>query len=194
MNRIIVLSFILIITSFSVSAQERDLEDIQRMMAEIGQSHIDGNVPEQSNFHEFLLRDLRSYYDADKDMLELTYELLREQPTQVGISFPKYYVWVIVRSNGKIIHQEALLIAAIKKEYFEVFDSLSKQKIPQAPSSVSKIFPHLLTNKIHELAGVEWKIAFYVHGIRKTRPCITGHPVHQIQSGSSVQMTHFIAY
>ncbi|NQZ90680.1 MAG: hypothetical protein HRT54_24240 [Colwellia sp.] len=155
MNRIIFLSVFLILTSLAINAQERDMAKMQKMMAEIRQSHIDGNVPEQSKFHEFLQRDLRAYYSDDNDNFELSYELLREQPTQVGIAYPKYYVWVVVKSNGKLTQQAALYIAAIDKKKFKVYDSLSKLKIQQTPSSVSKIFPRPLINKIHELAEVK---------------------------------------
>ena len=101
-------------------------------------SHVDGNVPEQTHFHQYLERDLRAYFQADS----LEYELLRNGPTQVGVSLPKYYLWVRAKDKtGKVTAEGACRVAAIEKKLFEVLQFLDKESISRNPEQVKTIFP-----------------------------------------------------
>src|SRR6266550_7076938 len=68
----------------------------------IAESHIRANVPDERDFDKFLKRDLEQYF---KDTLQKTvtveFELLRKEPTQTGIAYPKFYAWVTIRDGGK---------------------------------------------------------------------------------------------
>jgi len=148
MNRI--LSTLLIVLLFPVSTfgQEKSLTDFQKAMAEIQKSHIDANVPPPSEFNAFLERDLQSYFASSK----VSFELLRNGPTQSGVAYPKYYLWVeVTHSNNEVI-AGAVRVAAIEKKRFEVYDFLNETEIQKEPESVGNTFPRSLLPRIYELA------------------------------------------
>src|SRR4051794_8753623 len=68
----------------------------------IGNSHIEGNVPKPEHFHQYLGRDLRTYFCADRPQCSVRYELLRNGPTQSGVSYPKFYLWVTITERGRM--------------------------------------------------------------------------------------------
>ncbi len=122
-------------------------------MANVQLSYIKGNVPSAENFDSFLKRDLKAYFKNDEQKNTLVeYEMLRDGPTQSGVAYPKYYVWVKISSKGIIQNEGAARVAAIDKTKFEITDFLSKAEIRSFPDSVSKIFPAALISKINSLA------------------------------------------
>ena len=101
-------------------------------------SHLEGNVPDQTHFHQYLERDLRAYFQAET----LEDELLRDGPTQVGVSLPKYYLWVRAKDKTENVTAEgACRVAAIEKELFEVLQFLDKESISRDPERLKSIFP-----------------------------------------------------
>ena len=107
-------------------------------------------MPDQAHFQEFLERDLRTYFQADS----VEYELLRQGPTQVGVSLPKYYLWVRAKDeNGTVTAEGACRVAAIEKELFEVLQFLEKKSISKDPERVEAVFPAPLVPKILERAS-----------------------------------------
>jgi hypothetical protein len=121
----------------------------------ISQSHIDGNVPDKKDFHNFLARDLESYFNASlKKTVRADYELLRDAPTQTGIAYPKYYAWVKVFDGDKLIEEGAVRLAAIEKKRFEVTDYLSKANIERSPATIERVFPKALIEAIRKKAGL----------------------------------------
>lgn len=117
-------------------------------------SHIEGNVPNQADFDIFLQRDLEAHFSSSGSNITLKYQLLRNDPTQSGISFPKYYVWVQVFEGANIVQEGAARVAAIEKKRFEVFDFIDKPSLKENPSSAALVFPAPLLAKINQLAGV----------------------------------------
>lgn len=118
----------------------------------ISSSHIDGNVPDKKEFDKILEHDLESYFKdiIDKDKVTVDYELLRNGPTQSGTSYPKFYLWVSVNSEGTKIEEGAIRIAAIDKVRFEVTNYLSKEKIKSDAEVINSIFPKSVCEKIKE--------------------------------------------
>lgn len=129
------------------------MAEFQKMMAEIQRSHIDGNVPVQEDFDLFMERDLKAYFSSYGGNIKLEYQLLRDGPTQSGVAYPKYYVWVQVSEGGEILQEGAARIAAIEKKKFEVFDFLSKSELKSSPASAAQVFPPALLPKITQLSG-----------------------------------------
>lgn len=116
----------------------------------IGQSAPDGitesiilaNVPDSSDFVKFLIRDLGSYFGyRDGKHFSISYEMLRDGPTQAGSSYPKFYLWVKLSKNNKIVNEGAVRVAAIEKQRFEVTHYLSEEDIKANPESIYIIFP-----------------------------------------------------
>ncbi len=107
------------------------------------------DVPSSENFRQLLIRDLHGYIKSKlKQDLQVEYELFRNGPTITGIAFPKYYAWVSLFRDRKLVEQGAVRLAAIRRTHFEVTDFLSQKQILTDPSSVSKIFPIALRDAI----------------------------------------------
>lgn len=113
------------------------------------QLHIDANVPTASDFERYLQRDLTSYFaQTFGAAIRIEYELLRRGPTQTGISYPKYYVWVRIRMPSGVVREGAVRVAAIEEMRFEVTNFLSSEQIRADAESVSSVFPAPLISDI----------------------------------------------
>ena len=120
----------------------------------IAESHVKANVPEEKDFDVFLKRDLTEYFkEAKKQSVVIEYELLRKGATQSGTAFPKFYAWVIVRVDGKLIEEGAVKVSAMEKKRFAVYDYLSRSEIEGDVGRLSQIFPAPVTDKIKEKLG-----------------------------------------
>jgi hypothetical protein len=112
------------------------LQDMQR-------SHIDANVAESADFERFLRRDLAEYFSATRraKQVSVEYELLRRGPTQSGVSYPKFYLWVRIAGGQKPQDRGAVRVAAIEKKRFEVTDFVSEEAIRKDPNGIYRVFP-----------------------------------------------------
>jgi hypothetical protein len=107
----------------------------------IAESHIEGNVPASQDFDAYMKRDLASFLCEGGEDCHVEYSLLREGPTQTGISYPKFYVWVFCSRQDKLLKQGAARVAAIDRQRFQVTDFLSREQILASPQKVGTIFP-----------------------------------------------------
>ena len=120
-------------------------------IAEIQASHTKGNVPAQSEFNRLLKRDLTAYFVSKRGKdIEVECEFLREGPTQTGISFPKYYLWVKIMKENKLIEQGAVRVAVVEKQSFDVTDYLSESVLKKDIESANDIFPSEVIEKIKD--------------------------------------------
>ncbi len=121
--------------------------------AAVAHSHIQANVPERKFFDEYLKRDLQRYFcwEPEKDC-RVEYELLRNGPTQTGLSYPKYYLWARCFKNDKLATEGAVRVETIEQDSFHVTHFLSGKEILASPDDVATIFPAALANKIIEKA------------------------------------------
>ncbi len=70
------------------------------IVAKITESDVEGNVPSKVDFDRFLERDLENYFKPKYgDEIKVKYSLFREGPTQTGIAYPKYYLWVSINKE-----------------------------------------------------------------------------------------------
>jgi hypothetical protein len=118
------------------------------------QSHIEANVPPRQTFDTLLRRDLLAYFKQAEASSTTTveYELLRKQPTQSGVAYPKYYAWVKVLAGSIVVREGAVRLAAIGQQKFEVTGFISRLQIQERPSDVEAIFPARLVSAITSLA------------------------------------------
>ncbi len=122
----------------------------------VAESHIAANVPSTNDFRPFLIRDLTAYLKpAHGDKLKVDYELLRDGPTQSGVAYPKFYVWLRATNAELSIIEGAVRVAAIDKKRFEITDFVPRAEIVSHPDSVARIFPAAVIEKIHAKAGVK---------------------------------------
>lgn len=118
----------------------------------ISQSHIKGNVPDNDTFRGYLVRDLNEYFTGVlKNETFVDYQLLRKEPFQSGLAYPKYYAWIVGSDkSGKITTEGFVRLSAQEKEYFVVTDFVSKNEIREDPSSLEGIIPEELIVEVIE--------------------------------------------
>jgi hypothetical protein len=121
----------------------------------LDQSHIDANVPDTKSFDTLMKRDLRAYFEktlSTTGKVHVEYQLLRDGPTQTGISYPKFYVWATVFRGARNLTEGAVRVAAVDRTQFTVTDFLSEDQIVAEPEKIKSIFPPALNEKILALA------------------------------------------
>jgi hypothetical protein len=112
-------------------------------------SHIEANIPPQEIFQETLERDCLSHllglgYRGDR----IEVELLRTGPTQSGMSFPKYYVWIALRKSDAVVTTGAARLAAVNGQRFEVTEYMPAEQVRENPTRLSAVFPAALVEYI----------------------------------------------
>lgn len=128
-----------------LAAQAPDLN----VLREIQRSHIEANVPPPAEFNRLLQRDLNVYFRAKQGKaVQVKYEMLRDGPTQSGVAYPKFYVWVRVLETGSVAAQGAVRLAAIERKKFEVMDFVTEQAIRDDPTAIYRVFPAPVCDRI----------------------------------------------
>lgn len=122
----------------------------QSSLAGVQQSHIDANVPTAANFQIFVNRDLLSYFQAHgfAQATSVSFSLLRDGPTQSGVSYPKFYLWAEVFHGKHLLTGGAARVVAIAQSRFEVTDFLTSAVVRASPDQVSSVFPAPLLDAI----------------------------------------------
>ena len=130
---------------------------IANPVKEIQQSHINANLPNTfEEFNKILERDLTKHFSSSLNLkAEVQYELLRKKPTQSGVAYPKFYLWVKILSSNKEIKSGAVRVAAIDKTHVEVTDFVSKRQIIKNPKHIETVFPSTLCDNIRLKAGIK---------------------------------------
>jgi len=129
------------------------ISSAQSVLDELAESHIRANVPESVDFANLLIRDLKSYFGTDDTAaVQITYEMLRDGPTQTGIAYPKFYLWVTVKKGNKTAIEGAVRVAAIEKKRFDVTHFVGLKDIWTNPEELYKVFPRPVADKIKEKA------------------------------------------
>ena len=80
----------------------------------------------------------------------MEFELLRKGPTQSGMSYPKYYLWVKGFEGDKKVIEGAVRVAAIDRKEFSVTDFCTPQELRSDPDLASRVFPAVLVPGIKE--------------------------------------------
>ena len=125
------------------------------MLREIQESHISANVPPAAVFEEYLVRDLKAYFkQRTTNDFKIEYELLRKEPTQSGIAYPKFYVWVRCSNTNSFLVEGIVRLAAVDKKRFEVATFIEKRDIIADPTRLGA-FPQALLSKIRAKAGLK---------------------------------------
>src|SRR6266853_214225 len=124
-------------------------------MRQVQRSHIEANVPADADFERLLQGDLDRYFKAKRPKpFKLTYEFLRRGPTQSGVSYPKFYLWVQVSEEGRVVEQGAVRIAAVEKKEFQITDFIGEPAIRSDPAGINRVFPALVCDTIKQRLGL----------------------------------------
>jgi hypothetical protein len=117
----------------------------------VASSHVQANVPEEDSFDAILRRDLETYFrDLTGKDVSVEFELLRKGPTQSGVSYPKYYVYVKLYDGSAVADEGAVRVAAVDKARFDVTHYLSKDEMRAHPEAMYAVFPQAVGDSINE--------------------------------------------
>jgi hypothetical protein len=129
---------------------------MERAIAEIQASHISANVPPDADFMVFLERDVRAYLVAHRlPSRTVVIEPLRDGPTQIGVSYPKYYLWIRAWDEAGHRIDGAMRVAAVDRVRFDVTDFTPAASIRSDPSPLAAVYPRLLLPSIRQRAGAK---------------------------------------
>lgn len=78
---------------------------------------------------------------------------MRDNPTQVGVGAPKFYLWVkiIDFKNNNLLDQGAVVVGANDRESFTIIDFVSKKEININPETLNSVFLEDVVSKIKQL-------------------------------------------
>jgi hypothetical protein len=126
-----------------------------RAQSDLQRSHIEANVPPPAEFDRLLQRDLLSFFKQSmgSNITSVEVQPLRSGPTQSGVSYPKFYLWVSVIAGSSVQEAGAVRVAAIERTRFEVTDYLSATSIKHDTDAVAAVFPAALIPAIQQRAA-----------------------------------------
>lgn len=146
----IIRGILTLIFFYNSQAQAQPLKDAAKetVFQEIHKSHIDANIPDKNQFDSLLKRDLEVYFSPVYGQVTVNWEFLREGPTQTGVAYPKYYLWVKISKAEKLLDEGAVRMAAIEKTEFEIINYVSIAEIKNKSRDIYLIFPRPVCEKI----------------------------------------------
>ncbi len=74
--------------------------------------------------------------------------MLRDGPTQTGIGYPKFFVWVRVLEGDTVLEEGAVVLAAMDKKEFSVMDYHEAGSLRNSPQTVRDNFPSPIAETI----------------------------------------------
>ena len=141
------------ISTQPLAAQTVPGGDGRQFAEDLSASQIRENAPDDAAFSRMLERDLNTYFRHEGFRgAVVRFALLRRGATQSGVAYPKFYLWVEVRSAAGRQTSGAVRVAAIERKQFAVTDFLSAQAIRADPGSVGSVFPAPLVQVIIDRA------------------------------------------
>ena len=141
-------TLLLIGCSLNICIAQNNYTPQQKAIMDIQKSHLDANIPEQSVFNKFLARDLKKYFQPSLGEVVAKWDFLREGPTQIGVAYPKYYLWIKTFKGSKLISEGAARVEAIDKKRFEVTDFVTTKQIKANIPDIYTVFPGQVCEKI----------------------------------------------
>jgi len=157
LRKLFAFMILLFVTSTApVAGQAPSTAEMEHIMEDLQASHIRANVPPDSSFMTLLERDVRAYLVAQRlPSKSVEIELLRKGPTQSGVSYPKYYLWIRAAEESGPYVEGAMRVAAIERVRFDITDFTSAASIRSDPASLASIYPALLAPAIRRHAGAD---------------------------------------
>jgi hypothetical protein len=106
-----------------------------------GQPEGELNAPPAVVFRAYLERDLQRFFSKRHGTsVGVKFELLRQEPTQAGIPYPKYYAWVRVENGASLVDEGAVRVAAVDQTQFYINDFVPSAEIAKGASSCCRTF------------------------------------------------------
>lgn len=85
----------------------------------------------------------------------MDYELLRNGPTQSGVAYPKFYLWLRATNTEKTVIEGAVRVAAIEKKRFDVTNFIPRTYIVSHPEAVAGRSPNQCLRRFDQCRSEE---------------------------------------
>jgi hypothetical protein len=101
------------------------------------------NVVPDAHFHEFLVRDLRTYFNLPAaSPKSVGHEFIKghDEVYQTGNSRPHYYLWIFVYNGNKIESEGFAQVDVMDKSRFTVNTFITKEQIKKDPKAIEEAY------------------------------------------------------
>lgn len=105
--------------------------------------HVSENEVPDAHFHEYLVRDLRTYFKLPAEGTKsVGHEFMKghEGLYQTGTGYPHYFLWVYVYDGNKIVAEGFAKVDAIDNSKFRVATFISKAQIKKDPRAIEEAY------------------------------------------------------
>jgi len=105
--------------------------------------HVSENEMPDAHFHEYLVRDLRTYFKLPAESTKsVGHEFIKghEELYQTGKGYPHYFLWVYVYDGNKIVSEGFAKVDAIGNSKFRVATYISKAQIKKDPRAIEEAY------------------------------------------------------
>lgn len=105
--------------------------------------HVSENEVPDAHFHEYLVRDLRTYFKLPAESTKsVGHEFIKghEGLYQTGTGYPHYFLWVYVYDGNKIVSEGFARVDAIENSKFRVSTFISKAQIKKDPRAIEEAY------------------------------------------------------
>ena len=117
-----------------------------------GPANLANDGADSARLAPIMDRDLNAYFTRRAGHpVRVQYDYLRRGPTVTGISYPKYYLWIVAHdsSRGAVTAEGAARVAEIDS-VIEVTHFFPKQYIAREPASVDSVFPPAVVGELRK--------------------------------------------
>ena len=105
--------------------------------------HVSENEVVDTHFHEYLVRDLRTYFKLPASSSKsVGHEFIKghEGVYQTGRGYPHYFLWVYVYDGNKIVSEGFAKVDAVDKNKFRVATFISRAQIKKDPRAIEETY------------------------------------------------------
>lgn len=105
--------------------------------------HVSENDVVDVHFHEYLVRDLRTYFKLPASSSKsVGQEFIKghEGLYQTGTGYPHYFLWVYVYDGNKIVSEGFAKVDAVDKNKFRVATFISRAQIKKDPKVIEETY------------------------------------------------------
>ncbi|CAN5320719.1 hypothetical protein BH11CYA1_BH11CYA1_44890 [soil metagenome] len=104
---------------------------------------LSANIVPSEHFNEFLVRDLRSYFNLPaRSPKSVGQEFIKgnEDAVKSSNGLPRYYLWVFVYEGNKVVSEGFAEVDSVSKTRFTVRTFISKDAIKKDPRAIEEAY------------------------------------------------------
>lgn len=148
------LVFVALLTACTPNPPAADHKEQVEILQKIQASHIDANLPAtREEFMKLAQTAFKSHFKPRFGEVQVKLELLRDGPTQSGVSYPHFYLWAEAIRSGRTLERGAARVDCVERTHIVITDFLTAQEIHDNPGRVATTFPSALTESVRQHAS-----------------------------------------